>query len=68
MTHVKPPYGGGGGGGKPVLYKPVAGCPWETNHGYATYGGDCPGFSGKCNLKYFKGQVKRSKKKNLIIA
>ena len=46
------PYGGGGG--KPPLYKPVAGCPWETNHGYASYAGDCPGHQGKCNLKYFK--------------
>jgi len=39
---------------KPVFYKPVAGCPWETNHGYSTYAGDCPGHENKCNLKYFR--------------
>merc|ERR1712003_219307 len=39
---------------KPVLYKPVAGCPWETNYGFSTYAGDCPGHANKCNLKYFR--------------
>ena len=43
-----------GGGGKPVLYKPNAKCPWETNHGYSSYAGDCPGHENKCNLKYFR--------------
>ena len=47
----KPIYGPGD---KPPMYKPNASCPWETNHGFATYAGDCPGFKNKCNLKYFK--------------
>ena len=41
------------GGNKPYV-KPYGKCPWETNHGYATYAGDCPGADGLCNLKYFK--------------
>merc|ERR1719361_291724 len=55
---TKKPYGGGGGGGKPYVKPPLYNnkykCPWETNHGYSTYAGDCPGHKGKCNLKYFK--------------
>ena len=31
-------------------YKPTGNCPWEGGNQM----GDCPGVSGKCNLKYFR--------------
>ena len=39
-------------GKKPDPYKPVMNCPWDKHD--SKQDGDCPGFPGKCNLKYFK--------------